>query len=314
MCRSRTLILALILALAATIAATLSACGGDAAGSPAASRSGSPSADPVELLVDGRPVLKSTLEAVRAEFRLGGASDARARAEEEAVRRELLRHEAERLGVTADPAEVQSRRDAMVQQAGGEEAFAQALQAVPITDAELRSGLTDGVLHEALQDARFGDVAATDGEARAYYDRHRKAFRQEGSVHLYAITVAAEPIARNALQRLREGHPFAEVARQFTTDAEAKANSGDLGVVALASLPAPFTKALEAGKPGAVVGPVQGPGGWYLLKAEDLQKSRVAPFAEVRASIVKELTRRDRFRALENWLDAARERASVTRP
>ena len=73
-------------------------------------------------------------------------------------------------------------------------------------------------------------------------------------------------------------------------------------------------EALEAGKAGAVVGPVQGPGGWYLLRAEDLQETRVAPFAGVRDDIVKELTRRDRFQALEKWLDAARERASVTRP
>ena len=59
---------------------------------------------------------------------------------------------------------------------------------------------------------------------------------------------------------------------------------------------------------------MQGPGGWYLFKATDVQPARTAPFAEVEDQIIGELTRRERFDALEDWLDAAREAATVTRP
>jgi foldase protein PrsA len=309
MSRIQSLILISLLALCAVSAAALAACGGDASVPNASAAS-----DPVVLRVDGRPVRESAVEAIRAEFRLGGSSDARPRAEKEAVRRELLRREAERLGVKADPAEVESRRAAMVGQAGGEKALAQALKSARMTEDQLRRGLEDGVLHDAVQDAKFQDVSATVADARAYYDSHRAAFRREGSAHLYAIRVAAEPIAKSAMQRLREGRPFAEVARQFTTDAEAKADGGDMGVVALSSLPASFTDALKGVKSGEVVGPVQGPGGWYVLKATDLKEARIAPFSQVRGDLVKELTRRERFRALEKWLDAERGRTSVTRP
>lgn len=314
MSRSHIAVLALLLAIGALVAGALSACGDGGAVRSSASPSGSSSGDPVVLLVDGRPVRQSAVEAVRAEFRLGGGSDAPARAEEEAVRRELLRREAEHLGVTADPAEVDSRRQTMVEQAGGEDALAKALAAVPISDAQLRSGLADGVLHDAVQDAKFERIAATAQQARAYYEKHRSTFRQEGSVHLFAIKVASERIAESALGRLDAGRPFEEVARQFTTDTQAKADGGDLGVVGLASLPASFTQAIERVRAGEVTGPVQGPGGWYLLRAEDLQATRVPGFAEVRDDILRELTRRDRYRALEKWLDAARERAAVSRP
>ncbi len=309
--RLQSLVLISLLALCAASAAALAACGGDAS-APAASASAS--ADPVLLLVDGRPVHESDVEAVRAEFRLGGNPASQAGAEKEAVRRELLRREAEQLGLEADPAAVESRRAAMVDQAGGEQALARALKGVPITDDQLRSGLRDGVLHDAVQNAKFQDVNATAADARAYYDRHRAAFRQEGSLHLYAIQVAAEPIAKNAMKRLSDGRPFSEVAHQFTTDAEAKANGGDLGVVDLSSVPASFTDVLKGAKPGEVVGPVQGPGGWYVLKATDMKQAGITPFSEVRDELVGELTRRDRFRALEKWLDAERGRTSVTRP
>jgi peptidyl-prolyl cis-trans isomerase C len=308
MIRSHRLLAVALLAIFAALALVFSACG-DGAGAA----SSSAGADPVVLLVDGRPIHRSAVDAVRAEFRLGGSEDGEARAEKEAVRRELLRAEAARLGLKADPDEVEARRQSMVDQAGGEDALTVALRRVPITEAQLRRGLEDGVLHEALQDAKFGALQATGGQARAYYDAHRSSFRQVASLHLYGIQVAAERIASNALRRLREGRPFEEVARQFSTDLEAKAKGGDMGRVALSSLPEPLRKAVAATRPGEVSDPVQGPGGWFLLKATDRTEAGVTPYAEAEQQLIRELTRRKRFRALEAWLDDARDGATVIR-
>jgi parvulin-like peptidyl-prolyl isomerase len=87
-----------------------------------------------------------------------------------------------------------------------------------------------------------------------------------------------------------------------------------MGVVALSSLAAPMREAIERAPSGKVVGPVPGPGGWYLLKATGLKRERVLSFHEVRRQILDEITQRKRYVALEKWLDAARQRASVTRP
>jgi parvulin-like peptidyl-prolyl isomerase len=312
MSRSRLSLFFVVLALAVVLgAAVLAACGGAGGGATA---SPSSSSDPVVLLVDGHPVLRSAVDAVRAEFRLGGTTDTEARAEKEVVRRELVRREAERLGVVADPKEIESRRSAMVDQLGSEQGLVSALQRVPMTDMQLRSGLTDGVLREALQDAKFEAVAVTSAAARDYYDAHRAAFRQTASAHVWSIQVAAERIAESALGRLREGRPWDEVARQFSTDPEAKAAGGDLGVVSLSSLPVPLRKAVEATRDGQVTKPVQGPGGWYLLKTADRTSGGIPPFSQVEQKILSELTMRKRFAALDAWLDAARAKASVTRP
>jgi peptidyl-prolyl cis-trans isomerase C len=312
MSRSRTLLSVVLVALAAALSPVVLAACGDAGGGATASPS--PSPDSVVLLVDGHPVLRSAVDAVRAEFRLGGTTDTEARAEKEVVRRELVRREAERLGVVADPKQVESRRAAMVDQLGGEQSLVSALERVPMTDEQLRSGLTDGVLREALQDVKYEDVAVTPAAAREYYDAHRTAFRQTASAHVWSIQVAAERIAESALGRLREGRPWDEVARQFSTDPEAKAAGGDMGVVALSSLPTPLRKGVEATRDGQVSKPVQGPGGWYLFKTADRTSGGIAPFSQVEQKILQELTRRKRFAALEAWLDAARGKASVTRP
>ena len=308
MSRSHTLLTVAILAVFAALTLVFSGCGD---GVRAASSS--PGTDPVVLLVDGRPIHRSAVDAVKAEFRLGGSKDGEARAEKEAVRRQLLREEAGRLGVKADPDVVEARRKSMADQAGGEDALAVALQRVPITEAQLKRGLEDGVLHEALQDAKFGELRATSGQARAYYDAHRSSFRQVASLHLYSIQVAAERIAESALQRLHDGRPFKEVARQFSTDLEGKANGGDMGRIALSSLPEPLRKAVAATAPGEVSDAVQGPGGWFILKATGRTEAGVTPYAEAEQQLLRELTRRKRFRALEAWLDDARDGATVTR-
>ena len=312
MIRSRhSVLLALVALLVALAAGWLSACGGSG-GAAAAPASAAP--DPVVLYVNDHAVHRSAVDAVRAEFRLGGSPDSVARAEKEAVRRELVREEAARLGVKADPAEVAARRRNMVTQFGGDQALSAALKQVPMTDAQLVSDLGDGVLRQAVQDALFKRLTATSAAAHAYYATHRSEFTRPATVHVWGILVPAEAIAESAIGRLRSGHPFSEVARQFSTDPEAKDQGGDMGVVALSSLPAPMRKAVEDVPSGTVTRPVRGPGGWYVLKATSLTPARTLSFAAVDKLVLSQLTDQLRFKALDRWLDAARARATVTKP
>lgn len=308
----RHLVWLLITAFGLTVAgATLAACGGSGGADPTAS----PAADSVVVTVNGHLVSRDAVDAVRAEFRLGGSSDTEAKALEEAIARALVRQEAERLGVVADPADVRRRRATMAGELGGEAGLAAALKRVPMSDAQLQRDLEDGVLRETLQDAKYPRLAATGKAARAYYEHHlNDLFVRPASIHLGAIRVPAEPIAESALARLRSGRPFDEVARQFTNDPEAKANSGDLGWVLMSSLPEPLRKAAVATKPGKVSKPVEAPGGWFVLKVLGRRAARATPFAAVERRLTRELTARKRFEALAAWLEAARDKAEVAKP
>jgi foldase protein PrsA len=306
------LLYVLLAALGLILAGASSAACGDPGSAPPSS---SPAADPVVVTVNGRPVPRSAVDAVRAEFRLGGTSDAEAKAVKEAISRELVRQEAERLGVVADPADVRRRRSTIAGQLGGEAGLAAALKRVPMSEVQLQRDLEDGVLREALQKAKFPRLAATPGAARAYYERHLQArFTLPAEVHLGAIRVLTRQVAENAVARLRAGRPFGEVARQFTNDAESRDKGGDLGWVLASSLPAPLRRSAAGLKPGAVGKPVEGPGGWYLLKLVASRPARVTPFAAVERRLLEELTLQARVRAMDRWLAAARKRATVTQP
>ena len=299
--------------LLVTGVAVLSACGASDGGS--AGPTAAAGDDPVVATVNERPVLANAVAAVRAERRLVGESDATAAAIEEAIDRELVRREAERLGVTADATEVRARSTDLADQMGGAAALKSALAKADMTEAQLRQSLEDGVLREALQDAKYGGLAAAGASVQAYYDRHKEdLFTKAAAVHLGAISVKAERIAENAIVRLRTGHPFEEVARQFSTDLESKANGGDLGWVLASSLPVPLRKAEAALSKGEVSKPVAAFGQWYVLKLEGRRAARTLSFGQVHERLRQELTRLKRAKALEAWLTTARRDATVTTP
>src|SRR5665647_1180266 len=173
-----------LVALAAVLAAAgLAACGGGRDGA-----SGSP--DAVVARVDGRAVHQSAVDLARAEARFVGVVDDAGKALDAAIDRELVRAEAERLGLAADEAEVESRVAAVSAQLGGDAALKSALQKAAMSAAQFRENLRAGVLREAVQDARFPRVKAGPGAARRFYERRRAdLFTEPAAVKLAEIVV-----------------------------------------------------------------------------------------------------------------------------
>lgn len=271
-------------------------------------------ADVVAARVDGREIRQDDVDQVLAEQRLtGDAGDSEA-ALESAIDRELVRAEAERLGLAAAEAEVESRLAAVSEQFGGDEALAAALRQAAMSEEQLRESLTIGVLREAVQDARFPGVSAGREAARDFYERRRAdLFTRAGAVKLGAIVVRNDGIAGNAIRRLRRGRPFREVARQFSIDPEIKAAQGMLGWTDPRSLPGPLGAAVTRLPVGRLSAPVAGPGGTWVFKVFARRPEEVTPFARVRKDIESALTARRRSAALDEWLAAARKDARIER-
>ena len=296
------------------LAAVLAAAGLAACGNGGGRDGASCSPDAVVARVDGRAVHQSAVDLARAEARFVGVVDDAGKALDAAIDRELVRAEAERLGLAADEAEVESRVAAVSAQLGGDAALKSALQKAAMSAAQFRESLRAGVLREAVQDARFPHVKAGPGAARRFYERRRAdLFTEPAAVKLGAIVVRNDGIAGNAIKRLRQGRPFEEVSRQFSIDPEIKDAGGMLGWLDPRSLPGPLGKAVGRLRVGQISAPVAGPGGTWVFKVFARRSQRVAPFASVRAQIEHGLTGRRRSAALDKWLATARKDALIER-
>lgn len=271
-------------------------------------------ADPVVARVNGREVRQSDVDLARAEGRLVGQKDTTQAGLRTAIDGALVAAEAERLSVAADPAEVDRRVAAVRDQLGGQKALDAALAKTRMTAGQLRTSLEQGVVREAVQNARFPQLRATETAVRSFYEKNREElFTTAGQWALGAFVVRNEGIAGNAVKRLDQGRPFEEVARQFSVDPELKSSAGMMGWVSPSSLPAPLRKAVAKLDANEVTPPTRGPGGVWILKLLDERPTTVTPFAEVREQIQEGLDGQERSAALARWLQKARARATIER-
>jgi len=302
---------ALLACLAAVTIAVVPGCGGT--GGASASTAASPSdGGTVVARVDGVEVTRVDVDAIVASASLEGRKLGRAQAREQAVRRVLVRRAAARKGVTIDDAAVQAALSALSKRGGGEGALSSALDAAGLSRDQMKAAIAAGLLEGRLADALFPGLRAGDAAARSFYRRNADAlFKAAAQVRLAKITVPGEGIADKVAARLAAGASFGATAQRFSMDPETRAEGGLLGWVSVLALPPEVRATLAGLQAGAVTDPVHSFGRWQLFKLYARRPARVTPFAAVAEAIRRELTRRRRAAALDDWLARARERATV---
>ena len=267
--------------------------------------------DPVVATVDGRPIRESQVAAPIGEARLTSAETTERQAVDGLVDEELLRQEAERLGVAVPASLVEARMRALERQVGGATALDEVLNGVGLTRAQLQERLGVVVLGERLAAAKFPKLDVTRREAEEYYRRHRFVFTRPAAVKLGDIVVRNEQMARGAIRSIREGNSFYETAKTFNRDPELKRTGGQLGWVTTDTLPSAFAEALAKLRPGQISEPVPSLGGLNVLKLYARRTARTIPFTRVESQVREAALSQRRAAALRRWLDRARAQAKV---
>jgi peptidyl-prolyl cis-trans isomerase SurA len=156
-----------------------------------------------------------------------------------------------------------------------DQAFQQQLAARKLTTDDVREGLRRRLLAQKAIDHDVNDkVRISDQEITDAFNANRAQFNlPEDALHLAQIIVtpvrdqqivnstgddATTPDAARAkvtmlMQRLQEGTPFADLARNYSEDAESTPRGGDLGLVPMSAIrqaPAPLRDAVLQLAPG----------------------------------------------------------------
>ncbi|HEY9025566.1 MAG TPA: peptidylprolyl isomerase [Burkholderiaceae bacterium] len=116
------------------------------------------------------------------------------------------------------------------------------------------------------------DIA--DPQVRAEYERARALAGSE--YHARQILTPSLEQAWQALERIRAGEPFAQVAGRLSTDSASAAKGGDLGWVGDRRFAAPFAATLRSLAPhGVSRAPVRTAAGWHVV---EVLEARPAPY------------------------------------
>jgi peptidyl-prolyl cis-trans isomerase C len=124
------------------------------------------------------------------------------------------------------------------------------------------------------------DQRANDPERIEALYRANVAELGEGEeVRLRHIQFESREAADNARRRLDQGERFEALAFELSTERETAPDGGDLGFAALNDLTGPLREAVDRASVGALIGPIELPTGWHILRLED-RRVRGAPSLE----------------------------------
>ncbi|MDD2715870.1 MAG: peptidylprolyl isomerase [Candidatus Wallbacteria bacterium] len=155
----------------------------------------------------------------------------------------------------------------------------------------------------------FDKLEIESSEIEKYYIEHQDTFKISKQIHARQILISTdngrskeEALEKTGsiLQELK-ALDFAEAARKYSEDDATRSNGGDLGFFTPDALIKPLNDFVEKAKPGDVSEPVETPGGYYLLKVEEIRENILRPLENVREEIRDTLKRKEATQRYELW-------------
>jgi peptidyl-prolyl cis-trans isomerase D len=151
--------------------------------------------------------------------------------------------------------------------------------------------------------AQVANVTATPQEIQAYYNAHQDVYGAKDIRTISQAVVPDQKVAAAIAERARSGQSFVEAAKPAglgpadvavgeQTRAQFSDNFGDK-----------VAAAAWAAQPGDVIGPIQSPLGWHVIKIEGAKTQAGKSLAEARGEISEKVTSDKRENALADLVN-----------
>ena len=279
--------------------------------------------------VNGEPVRKTEFDRVLRNIELSNGPVPPERRDEvlrgvldQLITYTLMTQEAKARKITVTDAEVDNR---IKQMRGGvnDAEFKKALDSRKMSLEQLRTDAQIQLTIEKMMQAQVaGLAAATDAEAREFYDKNPEKFKQQETVRashiLLRVDAKAPESARGEartrieglLKRARSGEDFAALAKEHSDDGSA-AQGGDLGYFERGAMVPPFSQAAFSLKPGEISDVVTTDFGLHIIKVADRKASSTVPYEQVSGRIVEFLSSQKKQEHARQFIEDARKRAQI---
>ena len=152
----------------------------------------------------------------------------------------------------------------------------------------MKSAKTEVLAQLAVSEV-MKQVTVEDEEVEAYYEVNQKQFVKGATVQAIQILVAEEDACKEILAAIESGEKTFEDAAKESSTCPSGQRGGDLGEFGKGQMVKEFEDAAFTAEIGQVVGPVKTQFGYHLIKVEKKNEEKVSEFAEVEASIKRNL-------------------------
>ena len=294
-------------------------------------------------VVNGNPVTQSEVkELVRAQefllrrrFPAGGdeydkeVTRLRESALDDLIDRELILSDFQSKGLAMKDQHVDIALDGEILERtkGDRGEFLKQLAEAGISLKKYKKILRDRLIVSAMRANETRDVPPpTPAERDAYYNDNIDLFRDKSFVKLSTITIAKrmqDPLITEASQRrlideihsrILKGANFASEAKTYSQDSTSE-EGGDRGWIDADKSPlnGTVTAAAFSLKSGQVSGVIEDQNAFYILKADQVNKGKVKPRAEIEDELNRRVIQMKRKEANDAWMEKLRNNSRIKR-
>ena len=164
-------------------------------------------------------------------------------------------------------------------------------------------------------------TAATDADAKDFYDKNPDKFKQPESVrasHILLMTQDKDDATKKAarakidelLKRAKAGEDFAALAKANSQDGSAS-QGGDLGFFARGRMVPEFDQVAFALKPGEISDVVTTQFGYHIIKLTEKKEAAPIPLEQVKPQVLEFLTNQKKQQRVDGFIEDAKKRAKI---
>jgi foldase protein PrsA len=147
-----------------------------------------------------------------------------------------------------------------------------------------------------------GKDKVSPAQIQAYYEKNKSRFAQPERRDVSLVRTKEKAKAEQAKKALQSGESFKTVAKQYSNDAQSKAQGGKLQAVAKGQQEKAFDDAVFGAAKNKLVGPVKTPFGYYVFKVDNVDKASQQSLAQATPTIKQLLAAQNQDKAFNDFV------------
>ncbi len=201
---------------------------------------------------------------------------------EQIIDKTIVEQEAKQAGITVSDEELDFTLKEMKSRFKLDETeMEKALEEQNMTEENFREQWKFQLLTQKLMEAKVkGNVAVTDQEIKEYYQQTYGDYEEGVSeiriAHILILNNGPDALrkATKIADEAKTGEDFPKLAKEYSQDTMSAQNGGDLGYFKKGDLVESLEFAVKDVQINEIVGPVESPGGYHIIKVLDKKDSK----------------------------------------
>lgn len=176
------------------------------------------------------------------------------------------------------------------------------------------SEIKEQLVIESLLKKKLNAGANMSDEAlQKYYDANKEKFRKEREINTRHILLKSEEEAKQVKEKLQAGEDFAELAKKYSIDPNAKVSGGEVGFHPKGTLlPEYEAAAFKLTKVGQTSPIVKTQFGYHIIRLEGTKPPAYVAFAEVKDFIKQQMVQEQQKEVLDKYIDDLKKNSKIT--